>query len=384
MKKFLYIAPILINFKKLDGVAKKVINQYSIFKKYYDSTLISYGVNGIMIIKDKEVVEVPYGNNHRRTELYKTVVKIIQNEPRDSINIRYPRSEPKFINMLKTIKKISDAKIVIEIPTYPYRGEIRTNINTMILSPFDFVYRNKLKSYVDRIVTYSKDDEIFGIRTIKTVNGIVFDNISMNKPKTYEWNENKTIEILAVAMLLPCHGYDRLIKGIKNYYELGGKRKVVFNIVGDGKCLYDYKKIIEENNLEKSIKLLGFKGGKELEELYKKADIAVNSIAIHRIKLDTESTLKAKEYAAHGLPMISSYKIDTFNDYGNSKFVHMVSPDDSDIDVDGIIDFLDNIYLNNKKDDIADEIRESAKLICDMEITLKCVMEFFEGNNNNE
>ena len=35
-----------------------------------------------------------------------------------------------------------------------------------------YTYRNELKKYVDRVVTFSSDDNIFGINTIRIINGI--------------------------------------------------------------------------------------------------------------------------------------------------------------------------------------------------------------------
>ena len=43
-----------------------------------------------------------------------------------------------------------------------------------------------------------------------------------------------TIVLLAVATLAKWHGYERVIKGLYNYYADGGERNIIFNIVGNG------------------------------------------------------------------------------------------------------------------------------------------------------
>ena len=72
--------------------------------------------------------------------------------------------------------KNMNIRTVIEIPTYPYEAEGRTSLRGRVIQVLDKIFRKKLKKYVDRIVTYSDDKMIFGIKTINTINGI-FINI---------------------------------------------------------------------------------------------------------------------------------------------------------------------------------------------------------------
>lgn len=73
------------------------------------------------------------------------------------------------------------------------------------------------------------------------------------------------------------------------------------------------------------------------------------------------STLKAREYAAKGLPFITSLKLDIFE---NEKFVLHVPADESNIDVNEIVAFYDELYLNKDAQELARNIREKAKSIC--------------------
>lgn len=125
-------------------------------------------------------------------------------------------------------------------------------------------------------------------------------------------------------MTVICHGYDRLIEGIKKYYDLGGDTNIIYHLVGEGEEIKRYKDLVLKYGIEKHVLFYGFKTSSDLDALYEKADIAINSLAIHRIGLQTESTIKSKEYAAKGLPMVSSYAVDAFSAQDNSKYVHQI------------------------------------------------------------
>ena len=127
---------------------------------------------------------------------------------------------------------------------------------------------------------------------------------------------------------------------------------------------------------------MGFQTGDALQALYDEADIAVNSLALYRIGLKKESTLKSKEYIAKGLPMLSSTEVDGLDSERNKKYVHLV-PDCGDyINAEEIIDFYHQIYDGKDADKISHEIRESGHKICDMSVTMKPVIDFFLDTNS--
>ncbi|MEB2629677.1 glycosyltransferase [Peribacillus frigoritolerans] len=373
MKKFLYIAPVLIDDNRLDGVAKKVLSQVSVFEKKYNSTLMSYSNNALRKYDSTGINYMPYPDNtHRRFNLYNAVSELVANEYFDYVYIRYPKSEFKFIDLLKDIKNIG-AKIVIEIPTFPYHENDKTFKSAGILA-LDYVLRTQLKKYVDRIVTYSDDKEIFGVKTINTLNGIIFDNIECKKENII----SDTINLIGVSAIRSIQGWDRIFKGMNDYYKKGGSQKILFNIVGDGPYLKQYHDLVAKYKLEDRVVFHGFQSGTTLDNLYNSADIGVNSIAIHREKLEKESTLKTKEYVAKGLPIISSYPIEAFSHEENSKYVLQVSPDETLVDIQSIIDFYNSLYITSYKQSLAEEIRESARKKCDMNITLQDVFKYFD------
>lgn len=373
--KLLYIAPVYIDKNKPDGVGKKIYNHIRVFQKSFDTTVLYYGENCIEK-KDKngcDKIEIHGG--HRRYALYEEVKKIANVHHFDSVYIRYPKSDAKFISVLKCLHA-KGCKVVIEIPTYPYNGNLRDGLKVLAIAAVDYIYRSQIHKYVDRIVTYSDDEIIFGVPTIKTINGISFDSVGIN----HYIGNNTEINLISVATNYECHGFDRIILGLKQYYAKPKEINVNFHIIGNGPAIETYKKMIDGTpELKAHIFLDGFLSGEKLEEQYGYADIAVNSLALYRLGLKKESTLKTKEYAAKGLPIISSTFVDALTQNGNRKFVLKVDDCNAPIKIQDIIEFYNSIYHNASHEDVAREIRSEAKDVCDMSVTLSEVVEYLRG-----
>ena len=56
--------------------------------------------------------------------------------------------------------------MLLEIPTYPYDGEFTRICGGRLAAFLDRRCRKKLKGLADRVVTFTEDEEIFGIPTI--------------------------------------------------------------------------------------------------------------------------------------------------------------------------------------------------------------------------
>lgn len=369
MNKLLYIATDIINIAQPGGVGKKIISHCEVFSALYETSLICY--SGLFGFKHGKAGP---SNKDRLTvcksrfQLYRKIAKLVKGEW--NIYIRYPYSEPLLLLLLIWLK-INDCKIVIEIPTYPYNKNHDGNFYSYFRLLIDKVCSVFLRFFVDRIVTYSADNIIFGIKTIKTINGVDFSKISPVENVIKKKNE---IHLISVAHLYSCHGYDRVIKGLSKYDNTLSEVKVFFDIVGDGQEYEPLKDLIKQCGVGDFVKMWGYQEGAPLDRLYNLSDIAVNSLAIHRIGLKTESTLKAKEYCAKGLPIISSYPIDSLSQEDNAKYVLQVSLDDSPLDINEVVKFYDEF---SNMGNHSEEIRKKSKDICDMSVTLKPIIDFF-------
>lgn len=374
MKQLLYIAPVIIDFEKLNGVSKKILNQYKVFTRSYNVTLLSYGPDCLYYINNDFFETIPLDKANRRLKMYSFINEKLSVNNYSFIYTRYHLCDFLFLNSLRILKRKAK-KIAIEIPTFPYRHELLKWKGGKLRYAMDASSNFLLRLYAGRIVTYSNDKKIFGINTINTMNGIIYENVIPVQQKVYNENE---IHLISVSLTMSCHGYDRLIEGIKTYYQNGGNVNIVYHLVGEGDEIIKYKALVEQYGLEKHVIFYGFKSGNDLDALYEKADIAVNSIAIHRIGLKTESTIKSKEYAAKGLPMISSYAVDAFSNQDNAEYVHQISADETPVVIEDVITFYKKMYQNTAVI-IGEKIRSASQKRCDMSVTLQGVIEYFNA-----
>lgn len=348
--KLLYLT--LEELKIYDGVGKKIIAQYNSLNKIIETELFYIDKNEKniyrRIYKEKNFLEKVKNTLFLKQYLYNKFDKIMNYIISNNINIIYIRYSCSanlfFIKFLEKLKKLNKI-IILEIPTYPYDGEIKNNKNLLksVKYKIEKKYRKKLKKYVDRIVTFSEDNEIFGIKTIKISNGIDIDNISIINP-----NPQKEINFTVVARISFWHGIDRFILSMIEYYKNKSNKIIKFNIVGDGdKKVVDYlKKIVKENKLEECVLFHGYKAGKDLDEIYDKTNIAVGSLGRHRSGVYVMKTLKNREYAAKGLPMIFS---ENDLDFKNVDFVYKIAPDESLIDIEKIIEWYKSLKITSQK-----------------------------------
>ena len=366
MSNFLYVAPLPIDFNEHNGVTKKILSHIKVFEKYYSTYLLYYYNGYVLLSHDGLTKRVKKGNNSYA--VLKSISKIGKNFSK--VYVRYPKSSPFFISFLK---KLKSSTIVVEIPTYPYDLEGGETFLTRLQRFVDFQYRKKIKKYVSRIVTFSDDRFIFGIETIKTINGIDFDITPLSKKIDY----NNTFHFIAVSNMYDINGYERLIMGLKDYYSFTPSHKIIFDIVGDGPARAKYERIVRELGLEQYVIFHGLKFGDELQSLYDRAILGVNSLAIHRHNLKKESTLKSREYCAEGLLILSSSSVDSLSVQGNSKFVISVDANDDVINVQLLIDSIINV-ISKYSDSLAlkEAIRNDAYQICDVNKTLKPVIDY--------
>jgi Glycosyltransferase len=266
--------------------------------------------------------------------------------------IRYVTIDYSFYTFIKRLNK-KNVKILLEIPTYPYNKEVTSIIGKWQLLG-ESVYISKLYKYIDRIITYSKDQLIFNIPTICISNGIDTKDMYQLSCSPID----STVNMIAVASLAKWHGYDRVIKGIAEYYANGGKRNVVFHLVGDGyRILEQYKKDVRQLGIENHVIFYGKRTGGSLDDVYHKCTIAIDSLGRHRSGVVYNSSLKGKEYLLKGLPVVSGVKTEL--DYDLSfKYYLRVPADETAVDINSIIKFFDYIYTSGRnRKEIQEEIR---------------------------
>lgn len=358
--KILYLTTWDFTNEETDGVCKKIYSQVAIFEKNGYAVDIIYINNNKIIYKEDGVKKViGRVGTIKKTLAYIKIYKYIKFKKYSWVYNRYGMMDTFYYRVLKRLYK-NGAKILVEIPTYPYRKELPKGLLYGIMDVWDKLYINRLKKVVCRILTYSLDDEIYNIKAIKLINGVDFAKIKVRNFK----KKSNVIDLVGVANLTKSQGYDRVIEGIYEYYSnFANNIEINFHIVGNGSELLNYKTLVEKYSLEKHVFFYGTKGGQELDAIYDKCDIAVSSLGLHRVGIVTQaSVLKSREYGAKGFPMISSILIDAFlpDDF---KFIRYFPENDTPIDMNQIVDFYESLL--NERNDIRYEIRNYAFQKCD-------------------
>lgn len=326
-----------------NGIIKKICNQYKTFE--------SYGFEMKMYC--------PYIQRNHRIH---SIIRRLPFSGEISYGGEYVKNakdyafvflrSPWFMNMdtpqfLKKMKQNNpQIRIIVEVPTYdPSWG--KGEINHWHMWPLYWKNVNAirhLKESVDRIMTFSRDETIYDIPTLCTSNAIDPKSI---KPVDHINSIENRINLIACSSMAFWHGFDRIIEGMKNYYQGDHIYEIIFHLVGDGEETENYKKLIDRYKLNDYIILYGYKSGQELNDIYNLSDIAIDSLGRHRSKVYYNSSLKGKEYLAKGLPVVSGVT-NELDDDKSFKYYLRVPADDSPVEMSKIIEFYNKIYNGNR------------------------------------
>ena len=349
--------------------------QRKVFSKYYTVSYTYMRDHHFWIRKGEEEIdlgELKFIGRICCLKLLLNYYKKIGQVP-NFMYVRYTMSDWNVIKLLKYLKS-KGTRTIIEIPTYPYEKECYDSVQDYISLVLDRLYRRKLHSYVEYIASYGElPTKLYGINTVTIQNGIDCDEIKCRVPS----NSTDTINLLMVASFAPSHGCERLIRGIADYHNNGEIQKIHFYVVGDGSEIARYKDLAIKLKIGDHISFCGYKKGKELEEYYNLADIGVDGLASYIQGISISSSLKSKEYAVRGLPIILGCKSDSFTEEKDD-FVIEFPNDSSNIDMKKIVSFYKRIYSIDKQK-VADRISESARERCDINNAMNPIVCIFQN-----
>lgn len=371
MKKILYLTTWDFSDGPSSGITQKIRGQMKAFEQHgfaVDYTCISQNVTYYF----KDGVEYSLGKVWKLRKLAANyyLYKSLKNESYEYVYNRYGLMDIFYFKIIKQLAH-KGAKIIVEIPTYPYDKERLPGLAWWILYTLDKLYRNHIWPYVYRIATYSLDKSIFQIPTVHIKNGIDFDIINVRKP---EKKEDGTIHLLAVAGFTKAHGYDRMIKGLGNYYRMGGTRNIIFHMVGSGEPEAEYHRLVDEYNLSDHCIFHGVQRGENLNAIYNYCDMGVESLGDFRNGIYISSSLKSREYVAKGIPFITACESDVFE---GKEFVLKITADEVPVDINDIVKFYDKMYNGKSKEEVVAMIRSSAEECCDIVRTIEPVVSCF-------
>ncbi len=344
------------SFNKVDhvGVRKKVQSQLALFDRSgIESRLEEYSwKDGLPTIEADEDTTVLYFR--RIGASYRVARKLM------GMKKRHP-----------------GLRILMEIPIYPFKDERREKVG--IKSRINETLGTLMwKKCLDRIVVISNDmDRLYGVPVISVNNGIDYDDMRVRTTAQMD-----SINLIAVSGCFFWHGYDRLIKGLGEYYSVQRDKDVNLYIVGEGDCSAEYREISDRYGLtDTHVYFCGIRSGEELDEVFDKCDLAVDCLGAHRKNNFYSSSLKSREYVAKGLPIVSSLKFDIENEKTHRWFLSLPA-DESDINVSEIVDYYRSIYDREDpehKQQIADTIRDAFREYCDINKTFEGVIDYIKN-----
>lgn len=250
----------------------------------------------------------------------------------------FQNANPWLIRFFKKLKR-AGIHAVTEIPTYPYDQEfINFSRKQRMGLRIDQMFREKLYKEMDALVTFSDAEQIFGQHTIRISNGVDFDSIPLHKPLTI----NNELHMIGVAEVHPWHAFDRVMAGVGKYK---GEREVFFHVVG-GVHPHHMKNVfnplIEKYKIKDNIIFHGTLFGDELTKVFNQCQFAIGSLGRHRSGITVIKTLKNREYATRGIPFIYS---EQDSDFDHQQYVLKAPADESPINIQLIIDFMDDFTM---------------------------------------
>lgn len=384
--KILYLLYFDIDSSNMIGVKKKITSQVKALDSLgHDTEIATRKGESLFFLNSKVSYPLKKGMTRYKNSIHKVLKENEMGNQYDLLYVRFPNTID--LSVIKLFKYFGKEKVVMEIPTYPIKGEYENELINLrrnkkwkefILKKFVFfVHKNLIhivRHYVSCIVTFMNFEKIWGIRTIVIDNGVDTSKFPVIRKKNTRNSEE--LVLLGVANVSYWHGFDRIIKGLEEYYmRHSSEKKVIFNIVGSGSEIAKLKEMVIQNNLKNYVFFMGPKYGSDLLEQYEKTDLAVSSLGLHRIGLLSGSTIKTKEYCSLGIPFLYSYCEKEIKE--DFKYAKRLPPNDTPISIESIIDFFSSI--NN--DEYPETMHSFAEDHYDWEIQMKKVVEIIQVGN---
>lgn len=341
-------------FEEADGISKKIRYQVKALRECGADVRVCWlddAGGGKRRMIDDAVLQ-DYGTGIRSKVLKRIGLGCIAEYALEQgIGLVYIRSDhnttPFLINLLRRFKR-TGCKVVMEIPTYPYDHEYRGlpfAYQRVIL--LDKCLRCFMARYLDKIVTFSNHKTIFGRPTIRIANGIDFDAVTLKKQLLLE---DGKLHFIAVATIHPWHGFDRAIRGMKNYAAVrrDAPDGVVLHIVGQGvpSVMDEYHRLAEEGRMEDSVIFHGPLFGEALDRIFDLCQLGIGSLARHRSGITHLRSLKNREYAARGIPFVYS-EID--DDFERMPYVMKIPADETPLDIDEVVKFCRSVTMTSEE-----------------------------------
>ncbi|MBL0198951.1 MAG: hypothetical protein IPP81_01930 [Chitinophagaceae bacterium] len=316
MKKVLLYFPLSLQRKNI-GIVKKCIGITDAFRQKYNTDVFNESEGKIYfndaLIKDfsqsKSRLRYYHYNNHFFLGQFSAIRDKIKINKYDIVYIRFSQFiSIGFLLFLRSLKKNNPQVIIsVEIPTYPYRHELNGTMHkirywiTWFLIPI-------FRKYVSNIVTFSRHTKIWNIPAINISNGYYNPDLQQLGAENIVKNIkplNNVFHIGMVAQFSSWHAPDILINSLYFYFKNRLKSvDVILHLIGSGPEMNDYKKYVQTKGLDDKVIFYGEKSTMEIIKILNNVQVCIGTLGHHRKNIQLDSSLKNREYAFLGIPMI--------------------------------------------------------------------------------
>lgn len=325
------------------GISKKIRTQIDTFQEMgFDVTYSAYTAEGVAIFNGTKLIVEKKAKFKRAEEflrrfrLLSLCEKYLSIESFDLGFVRWDAADVQFLRVLNLMKK-NCGHVIMDFHGY-FPGYNTGGIKGKYTKFMTKINGCHFSKYVDIGLTETKNDSLFGVKTMPIDTGI---DVSKYEPHQYSGDDN-VLNMISVANETSYHGYDRIIRGMKEYFEIAPEMNVYLHLVGN--ISESTKTLIKECGLERYVILYGYQKGKELEKIYTNANVGVGPLAPHRIGGKEGTGMKTKEYFAIGLPYFyAGQELLVPDDY---KYIHKIADDELPVPIEEIKDFIDKIRDN--------------------------------------
>jgi hypothetical protein len=167
----------------------------------------------------------------------------------------------------------------------------------------------------------------------------VYASVLPRIKKVLSTDTNKLRCIFVAGHANNWHGIDRAIQGMGAY-----KGTYDISLIYVGKVLHTVKEQVEALGLSSKVVFAGMCEKDKLEELMLNTDLAISTLALHRIPLKQGSVLKTREYLLHGVPTLIGYEDEELEaDTLLNKYLIKAGANDTPIDFELVIGELKKI-----------------------------------------
>lgn len=237
--------------------------------------------------------------------------------------------------------RLQRKKVIIELPA-PLSAALKEigkvsfvrscahNILLHLLAPINL-------SLASEIYWHGEENSFFNFFLRRKPNKLMTNGVDLSKISPITVNPRDKIVMLFVGTIGHWHGVDRVIAGLSAAREV----RVDVHIVGDGPELEYLRGYTASLGLEDCVNFHGPLYGSDLEAVYKKSNLGISTLALHRVGLTSLSSIKTREYLAFGLPILLAGDDPDLKD--NLPYVHKIAQSDEALDLKEISTWYRNL-----------------------------------------